>query len=267
MPVSKWFRVATEGATTDGRSIGRSLIEQMAKNYDRSRYSARVWLEHFRGLLPDSPFKALGDVVGLKVEPVEDSKLGLFAQLDPTNELVAINRARQKLFSSIEIDPDFARSGQAYLVGMAVTDSPASLGTEVLKFCSDMGDANPMRGRKLKPDNLFTTSQEFVLELESDSPSETNLLDRVRHLLSGRQRQDNAVISAIETLAENIRVVTDRMTTFVTEADIQSINVQMINLDTEFKKLREQLSRQPATENHQIPPAAGSPSNDVFTRF
>lgn len=30
---SKWFRVAVEGATTDGRKIQRSWIEQMAKNY------------------------------------------------------------------------------------------------------------------------------------------------------------------------------------------------------------------------------------------
>ena len=30
---SKWFVVATEGATTDGRVINRTWIEQMAANY------------------------------------------------------------------------------------------------------------------------------------------------------------------------------------------------------------------------------------------
>ena len=43
---SKFFRVATEGATTDGRKIERSWIDQMGKNFDRTKYGARVWLEH-----------------------------------------------------------------------------------------------------------------------------------------------------------------------------------------------------------------------------
>ena len=33
---SKFFRVATEGATTDGRKIERKGIEQMAKNFNRA---------------------------------------------------------------------------------------------------------------------------------------------------------------------------------------------------------------------------------------
>lgn len=52
---SKWFRVAVEGATTDGRRIEREWIEQMASSYDRSKYGAQVWMEHNRGTLPDSP--------------------------------------------------------------------------------------------------------------------------------------------------------------------------------------------------------------------
>ena len=41
---SKFFRVATEGATTDGRAITREQIEQMAKNFDPAKYGARVWV-------------------------------------------------------------------------------------------------------------------------------------------------------------------------------------------------------------------------------
>nr|WP_262983677.1 GPO family capsid scaffolding protein [Halomonas elongata] len=42
------FRVATEGATTDGREIKREWIEQMAANYDPAKYGARIWMEHMR---------------------------------------------------------------------------------------------------------------------------------------------------------------------------------------------------------------------------
>ena len=59
---NNWFRVAVEGATSDKRTIKRSWLEQAAKNFNPSTYCARLWLEHFRSLLPDSPFKAYGDV-------------------------------------------------------------------------------------------------------------------------------------------------------------------------------------------------------------
>lgn len=52
-------------------------------------------------------------------------KLALFAQVEPTPELIALNKAKQKNYSSIEIDDSFADTGEAYIVGLAVTDSPA----------------------------------------------------------------------------------------------------------------------------------------------
>ena len=60
---SKWFRIAVEGATTDGRKILREWISQMAQNYNRDVYGARVNLEHIKGYYPDSPFKRYGDVL------------------------------------------------------------------------------------------------------------------------------------------------------------------------------------------------------------
>lgn len=167
---SKWFRVATEGATTDGRAIQRVWIEQMAKNFNPAKYGARVWIEHMRGLLPDSAFAAQGDVLAVKAEQVEDGKLALFAQIKPLESLVAMNRAGQKLYTSIEVDPNFADTGEAYLVGLAVTDTPASLGTELLTFAQQNPAANPLAGRKTSKDTLFTAAMEFTLELEAEQP-------------------------------------------------------------------------------------------------
>lgn len=167
---SKWFRVATEGATTDGRAIQRVWIEQMAKNFNPAKYGARVWIEHMRGLLPDSAFAAQGDVLAVKAEQVEDGKLALFAQIKPLESLVAMNKAGQKLYTSIEVDPNFADTGEAYLVGLAVTDTPASLGTELLTFAQQNPEANPLAGRKTSKDTLFSAATEFTLELEAEQP-------------------------------------------------------------------------------------------------
>ncbi|MCB1938611.1 MAG: GPO family capsid scaffolding protein [Rhodocyclaceae bacterium] len=202
----------TEGDTSDGRKIERNWIEQMARNYDAARYGARIWLEHMRGMHPDSSFRAYGDVVALKAEQVEDGRLALFAQLDPTPDLIEINKRRQKIYTSAEVDNNFARSGEAYLVGLAVTDSPASLGTEMLQFAAVAG-ANPLAARKQSADNLFTAAQPITLEFEDDAmnpkdnnaddknkPADKTLLSKISDLLAGKK--DDPAPEAI-TLGED----------------------------------------------------------------
>lgn len=175
MAKSKFFRVAVEGQTTDGRTIERDWIAQAAASYNPETYSARVNMEHIRGFSHEGPFKAYGDVLALKADEIEleldgkaEKRLALFAQVDATDELVSLNKQRQKLFSSCEFAPNFAGTGKAYLVGLAVTDSPASLGTEMLAFAAGQGDNSPLAGRKLDAANLFTTATELELELEAD---------------------------------------------------------------------------------------------------
>lgn len=176
MAKSKFFRVAVEGATTDGRVIERSWIQDMADGYNPATYGARINLEHIRGVLPDSPFKAYGDVAALKAEEITDGalkgKLALLAQIVPTDALVEMNKARQKIYTSCEIATKFAATAKAYLVGLAVTDSPASLGTEVLSFAAQHPDANPFAARKQSPDNLFTAAEPVEIEWE-DEPADT----------------------------------------------------------------------------------------------
>ncbi|VWC77849.1 phage capsid scaffolding protein [Burkholderia aenigmatica] len=154
----KFVRVATEGATTDGRAITRQQIQEMADTYNPATYGARVFLEHYRGIFPDGPFRAYGDVTAVEARAVEDGKLALFAQIDPTDDLKAITKARQKVYTSIEISPNFAESGKAYMVGLGVTDSPASLGTEILAFSAKNPDY--FKSHKLAPENVFSVGVE-----------------------------------------------------------------------------------------------------------
>ncbi|MGX2969294.1 GPO family capsid scaffolding protein [Ursidibacter sp. B-7004-1] len=205
---SKWFVVATEGATTDGRNIHRSWIEQMAKNYDpENTFGARVNLEHiktwfYRENEPHS--KCYGDVLAVKAEEREDGKLQLLAQIDPTSELVALNKARQKIYTSIEVDPNFADTGEAYLVGLAVTDDPASLGTEMLSFAKQ-SKSNPFNHRKERPENVFSEAVETSLEFTDEKES---FLAKIKAMFS-QQRTDNAEQfkehqKTIELLAQEI---------------------------------------------------------------
>ncbi|MEO1852701.1 GPO family capsid scaffolding protein [Chromohalobacter sp.] len=180
----KWFRIATEGATTDGRNISAAWLQQMADNFDPDTYGCRINLEHMRGMLPDGPFKSYGDVTALKTQKGEDGKLQLHAAIDPTDELKALNDKRQKVYTSMEVDPNFADTGEAYLVGLAVTDSPASLGTQMLQFAAGAGSESPLAGRKQRPDNLFTAAVETEFDFSTEPPTDSgpSLTERVKAL-------------------------------------------------------------------------------------
>lgn len=209
MPKSKFFRVAVEGGTTDGRTITREWIEQMAKRYNQSTYGARVNMEHIRGYDPNGQFKMYGDITAAKTEEVDmegEKRLALFVQIDPTPELVELNKKRQKVYTSVEIHPNLNEKG-AYLMGLAVTDSPASLGTEMLEFCSK-AKVNPLAERKQHKECLFTEALETVIEFEDDSDKGPGLLERVTALFSTHKKQSTADFSdvhqAVETVAKEV---------------------------------------------------------------
>ena len=233
---SKFFRVATEGATTDGREIQRSWIEQMAKNFNREKYGASVWLEHMRGMLPESSFAALGDVLAVEARTVEDGKLALFAQIEALPALVAMNKAKQKIYTSIEVDPNFAKSGEAYLTGLAVTDSPASLGTEVLKFAAGNPDASPFKGKKHSEGALFSAAVETELGLEGDAESiASTLINKFSDLL-----KNLSGIAAPKHTPETTEVFATKTLEVLGAADA-AIQHQAKELATE-KAAREQLA-------------------------
>lgn len=119
--------IATSGYTVDGRQITAQELHEMADSYDPEYYTANLWPEHRRWF-------NMGQVVEVKAEENEKGETELFAVIAPNKELIEKNREGQYLFTSIEIAPNFRNSGKAYLSGLGVTDSPASVGTTKLNF-------------------------------------------------------------------------------------------------------------------------------------
>ena len=130
--VSFWKRVATSGTTADGREILPQELRDIAETYKPSKYTAVIWCEHQRA---EGSF---GTVYAVRLveegDDLEEGQVALEAQLKPNDRLLYLNDQGQKLFTSIEIWPNFAGSGKSYLTGLAVTDTPSSLGTQELYF-------------------------------------------------------------------------------------------------------------------------------------
>lgn len=175
----KFFRVALEGDTTDGRKISRQDIVDCAETFNRELYGVRVNLEHFRGVVPGGPFDMLGDVVAVKAQEdeidvggVKQKAMGLYAQIEPLPVLTELNKAKQKIYTSIEIGQNCRGTGKAYLVGMAVTDSPASFGTQILEFAAKHPDY--FAPRKLAAENLLVQAHEVPGEALAAEPAPAN---------------------------------------------------------------------------------------------
>lgn len=138
---TKPFLLATAGSTVDGRVIDDKMLEEMASSYNPKTYGARLNIEHIRGISGDKPFRAYGDIIELSTGEVEvdfngkkEKRKALYGTFDVTEDAKALNTAQQKVYPSIEIEPNFGGKGYAYLMSCALTDSPAAIATERLQF-------------------------------------------------------------------------------------------------------------------------------------
>lgn len=272
MAKSKFFRVAVEGGTTDGRAITREWLEQMAQRYNQSTYGARVNMEHIRGIDPNGLFKMYGDITAAKTEEVTiegEQRLALFVQIDPTPELVELNKKRQKVFTSVEIHPNLNEKG-AYLMGLAITDSPASLGTDMLQFCAGAGDKSPLASRKQHKECLFTEALETVIEFESEQEKGPSLAERIAALFSSHKKQSTADFSdvhqAVETVAKEVTSLdADLQKKFTEQA--KTLTELTNKQDATAKALADLTAKLEGQEafNQQRPPATGGDGTSIQT--
>lgn len=193
-----WIRVATEGDTIDGRAISGQDLLDMAESYDTSEYGARIWPEHWR-------WYACGDVLAVKAEEV-DGRMRLFAILAPNQAMIEFNQQDQKVYTSIEIQDNFANTGKPYLVGLAITDSPASLGTDRIKLFSANGN-----GR------IHTQPELFVMDELHEEKGLIRRLFRFNEQSTLHHKEEeamnkeqfSALSSSLAALAEGQKALTD----------------------------------------------------------
>lgn len=247
--ISKWFRIGVEGDTCDGRKINADDIQQMADTFDPRVYGCRINLEHIKGLYPDGGFKRLGDVVELKAEKIDDDsilngKLALFAKMAPLDDLIAMVKAGQKIYTSMEIRQNFAETGKSYLRGLAVTDDPASLGTEMLEF-SARAKVNPLAGKKDHPDDLFSVAT--LVELEFDELHEgafSLLSEKVKSMFSRKQASDDARFKEVhDVVGEVVEQV---------QAFGESTENRLSTVEQEFNAFKDEIKKQLTAGDEQL---------------
>ncbi|HDX8750889.1 TPA: GPO family capsid scaffolding protein [Klebsiella michiganensis] len=270
---AKRFRIGVEGATTDGRTIERAWLEQMAASYNPQVYTALINLEHIKGYTPDSPFRRFGTVDKLEAEEITDGplkgKMALYAWITPSDDLVAYTRKLQKLFTSMEVNTSFADTGKAYLIGLAATDDPASLGTEMLQF-SASAKSTPLAGRKQNPENLFTAAEETLIEWEEVQGEKTSLFARVTAMFTKKEQTDDARFSdvhrAVELVATEQQSLSERTNQSLSAQGkrIAELETALQEQQTAFSALELRLSQEDSRKDYrQRAPGGEAPAGTL----
>jgi len=207
--MTDWICIATAGETVDGREIPEAWLTEMAETYDPELYTALIWPNHERY------WGNSGEVLELKTEK-EDGVAKLYARMCPTDDLIYTNRRGQLLFSSIEPEPNFRGTGKCYLEGLAVTDSPASVGTTRIRFNADKSKA------------IYGAPVPFVINMVTERPGEK--------YMSGEKANWRTLFGIKEPEQQKPEPKKENENTFSNEA-IAQLAQAVAEMETQYNKL------------------------------
>ncbi|EBF2864662.1 GPO family capsid scaffolding protein [Escherichia coli O2:H6] len=266
----KKFRVAVSGSTVDGREISPVHLREAAENFNPDVYAARVNVEHYLSPCPSSEFSAMGDVTALSTEDITEGPLAgrtaLYAEIEPTERMKQLVADGKKIYSSIELHPQFSVNGRAYLVGLAMTDTPASLGTERLKFTAQQRQAvmtfNSVRGEA--PLISEAIESEIIEMAEQRQEEGTQWFNRVMGIIGRGRKADDASFSRIQEAVEGVATsqadIIDRFNALETRH--QQDSQKITSLTTELAALKEKLRTQDGDPQNRFT-ATGAASDQL----
>ncbi|HAW7373938.1 TPA: GPO family capsid scaffolding protein [Escherichia coli] len=266
----KKFRVAVSGSTVDGREISPVHLREAAENFNPDVYAARVNVEHYLSPCPSSEFSAMGDVTALSTEDITEGSLAgrtaLYAEIEPTERMKQLVADGKKIYSSIELHPQFSVNGRAYLVGLAMTDTPASLGTERLKFTAQQRQAvmtfNSVQGEA--PLISEAIESEIIEMAEQRQEEGTQWFNRVMGIIGRGRKADDASFSRIQEAVEGVATsqadIIDRFNALETRH--QQDSQKITSLTTELAALKEKLRTQDGDPQNRFT-ATGAASDQL----
>ncbi|CAB1229262.1 GPO family capsid scaffolding protein [Klebsiella pneumoniae] len=245
----KKFRVAVSGNTVDGREIQPQHLRDAAANYSQEVYGARVNIEHYLSPYPGSDFGAMGDVAALSTEDITEGPLAgrtaLYAEIEPSDRMVQMTNKGEKVYSSIELHPQFALNGKAYIVGLAMTDTPASLGTERLKFATQQrASVMAFNNQQAEPPMFSEAIEAEVIELTAQHSDEgAKWYSRVMGIISKGQKTDDQRFSQMHQVVEAVaQSQSEQIDQFnAAELERQQDKAAIQKLTTDLAALRQQL--------------------------
>ena len=250
----------------DGRDIKPEWLEQCAEDYNPELYGARINVEHLRSYWPGSELAGYGDVTALKAESA-NGITKLFAQISATDKLIALNQKREKIYTSMELHTNFQEKQRAYLVGLAITDSPASVGTSALQFNTDANSPY-----SIKPEFYISepTAMTQNTQAQQDNAATVEKEDQAPSWFTKFFSKPAPAAEAKAEAADLQKYRTETEAGFAAAGQaIQDLeakqNQQFTAVMNELKNLRQELSQQPAQPQAETPLHQGADASVKYT--
>jgi len=263
--ITEWKRIGRSGPTVDGRNIEPVALQQAAKNYDKGLFTALVWPDHLR-------FFNLGTVEVLRTADNGEGGVDLFAKVAPNDIYLNTNKAGQRLFTSMELMPNFRDTGEYYLPGLAATDTPASAATTEMRFSaldnrsalvSMFVENTPQTFEDDQPPNWFT---KFSFFQPHDDDMNKNELAALADKFNAMEQKIEALSNAGDTRADashtddtptddysalsvKIEKLTDQVQSLADTVADKTTDDNFSQLTDELKALREEFNTAVAEAN------------------
>lgn len=249
---SKPTRILVSGETVDGREVSADLIQEMADSYDPAIYAARVNCEHIDGVVPENKggqFPAYGTVQSLAAEPLEveisgnkETVLALNAVIEVNEDYMELNAKGQKTLWSAEFVTNFRDTKKAYLTGLAITDNPASICTEVIKLSKQPFQKPEFVSEK--PDSEVKGMFKKIMEKLTATPEK---------LPKTKPEKEPVSLAADNGLTE---LLSKYMTSV--EAEREKASAELSEMKENFSALQSKLETEPAHQFSRSPATGGS---------
>jgi hypothetical protein len=246
---TEYLRIGRSGPTVDGRIIKEEWIDQAAATYDpKNQYSAKIWPDHNR-------YVNYGKVLAVRAEKNDQGGKDLYAVLEPNAFYQSDVRYGQKAHFSMEITPDFAKTGKAYLTGLGATDDPASLATSEIKFSKYAEQAGVFRA-----DFVASEAKTF----EDQAP--TTLLDQIRALFKNQpnEESDMAGNAALLQLQKDMTEMKAMFAQLLPPTDNNKPDEKPDDLATQFAALKQSHEELLQKFNASPKPAEEKPAADAL---
>ena len=238
--VTGFKRIGRSGPTVDGRVIKPEWIQEAADSYDKNLYKALIWPDHNR-------YFNMGGVEELRAVENNEGGKDLMARLSPNDFYLSSNKYGQRLFTSMELIPNFRKTGKHYLGGLGATDNPASAATDEIRFSASADAADVFRAEFVETGPL-TESEEF-----EDSDSFFKRLTQYFNKNIKSDEDDDMSKEALEELKTEFKKVTDALEAFKnnsdeaedgsTDDDQNDLSKQFAELKTELNDLKKSIAQ------------------------
>ncbi|HAX1983213.1 TPA: GPO family capsid scaffolding protein, partial [Escherichia coli] len=168
----------------------------------------------------------------------------------------------KKIYSSIELEPNIEAVGGPYVIGLAMTDTPASLGTERLKFAAQQRASIMQFSNSAGEVAMFTECMEaeLVASVQDSTEESRKWFSRVMALISKTRNTDSEqfahVREAVESIATEQAGLLDRF--HAMEEQQRSDRATLEALTRELTELKAQLKTEDADKVHRFTATGGN---------